>query len=819
MTDETPATVTLTIDGKEVTVPKGTLVIRAAEQLGIIVPRFCDHPLLDPVGACRQCVVDIEGQRKPMMACTTPVADEMVVKTHLTSDVARKAQEGTLEFLLINHPLDCPMCDKGGECPLQDQSLKHGTNMSRFIDEKRRYNKPVAVSPQILLDRERCVLCARCTRFSEQISGDPFIELFERGALEQVAIYEDEPYESYFSGNVIQICPVGALTSANYRFKARPFDVRTAPSVCNLCSAGCTQTVQSRRGTIQRQLARTNMPVNEMWNCDKGRFGFALLDHEVRYTRPQVRGGDGLADATWADALMATVTALGDARDAGEGRVAVLTGSRVADEDAYAVSKYARTVLRTNDVDFRTRFAAEGEEEALAALAGRQTATYADVENAPVILSVGLDPREEVPILFLRMRKAWRKNKAKIVPVGPRMGSLAEYAWRRLPTGPGEEVAALARLGRALGVAGLAQVAASSGYATGHLDDVAAALRDRADAVILVGERAPAGALAAAGKVADAIGGKVAWVPRRAGARGALDAGLAPGLLPGGRRLADDEHRAAVEEVWGTLPSQPGRNLHQVLTDAAAGKIDVLHLIGVDLARDCESPALAAKALATVGTVIVQDLARNETAEQYADVVLPVSATQERSGSLTNWEGRTQQFRQAIDGPDLVQDDWEILVQLAGLLGEDLGFNDLDGLHAELERLPALATTTPWPDVAAPTPVEEGDGPVMITYPTLLDRGTMLTGADELAATAPRPTVAMNPADAERLGISEGDLLEVSTGDGTVRLPAHIEDDIVEGAVFVPTNATDTTAAALRGEGSGHVRVSVTAAQTAEVSA
>jgi NADH-quinone oxidoreductase subunit G len=289
MASDATGMVTLTIDGKEITVPKGTLLIRAAEQLGIIIPRFCDHPLLDPVGACRQCLVDIEGgPPKPMTACTTEATDGAVVRTHLTSDVADKAQRGQLEFLLINHPLDCPMCDKGGECPLQDQALTHGSNESRFIDEKRRYDKPVAVSPQVLLDRERCVLCARCTRFSDQISGDPFIELFERGALEQVAIYEDEPYHSYFSGNVIQICPVGALTSTSYRFKARPFDLRSAPSVCDHCSAGCSLTVQSRRGQVERQLARTNMAVNEMWNCDRGRFGFHHLVADSRLTAPLV---------------------------------------------------------------------------------------------------------------------------------------------------------------------------------------------------------------------------------------------------------------------------------------------------------------------------------------------------------------------------------------------------------------------------------------------------------------------------------------------------------------------------------------------------
>ena len=283
-------TVTVTIDGIELAVPAGTLVIRAAEQVGVTIPRFCDHPLLDPVAACRQCLVEIEGMRKPMTACSTVVTDGMDVRTHLTSETAAVAQRAQLEFLLINHPLDCPQCDKGGECPLQDQALAHGPANSRFVDQKRSYVKPVAISPLIALDRERCVLCARCTRFAQQISGDPFIELFERGALEQVAIYEDDPYHSYFSGNIVQICPVGALTASTYRFRSRPFDLRSTSGVCNHCSAGCNLRVDTRRGHIQRQLAGENMAVNEMWNCDKGRFGFAWVDHEQRLRAPHTRG-------------------------------------------------------------------------------------------------------------------------------------------------------------------------------------------------------------------------------------------------------------------------------------------------------------------------------------------------------------------------------------------------------------------------------------------------------------------------------------------------------------------------------------------------
>jgi NADH-quinone oxidoreductase subunit G len=814
---ETTETVTLTIDGKEVSVPKGTLLIRVAEQLGVIIPRFCDHPLLDPVGACRQCVVEVEGQMKPFMACTTTAMDGMVVKTHLTSDVAAKAQTGTLEFLLINHPLDCPMCDKGGECPLQDQAMAHGSHTSRFIDQKRRYDKPVAVSPQILLDRERCVLCARCTRFADQIAGDPFIELFERGALEQVAIYEDEPYASYFSGNVIQICPVGALTSADYRFKARPFDLRSASSVCDHCSAGCNLTVQSRRGRIERQLARTNMRVNEMWNCDRGRFGFTHLTADTRITAPLVRSGGDLVEADWADALVAATRAMRD--DEGNlKRVAVVAGGRLADEDAYAASKLARTVLRTDDVDFRTRFADPAEVDALTALQGRDTATYADVEAAPVIVTVGLDPDEEVPILFLRIRKAWRNRGAKIVPVGPRAGTLAQHAWRRLVTDVDGETGALAALGRAVGLAGLAEPAAASGYHAPHLQDVVEALKAAPGAVILVGERAPAGALAAAGQLAETVGGKVAWVPRRSNARGALDAGLAAGALPGGRRLADDEDRAAVATAWGTdLPASRGRDLQQILEAAAAGQIDVLYLLGVDLARDAASPALAAKAL-TKATVVVQDLGHTETTT-YADVILPVTASQERSGSRTDWEGRSQRFTHAVDGPRLVQDDWEILIQIAGLLGGDLGFNDLDGIRADRDRLGRRATPHAWPAVAA---IESGDGEAaglaLVTSPQLIDRGVTIADAVHLQATARVPHVELHPDDAAARGITDGDEVAI-TGAVALRLPARLTADQAPGTVHVPANSTDEPAAALGDRAQAPIRVEVALAETAEVPA
>jgi ferredoxin len=358
-----PTTVKVTIDGQELEVPPGTLVIRAAEQLGTIVPRFCDHRLLAPLGACRQCLVEVVGQRKPLTACTTTVTDGMEVKTQVTSEVARAGQEGNLELLLINHPLDCPMCDKGGECPLQDQTLAHGPGETRFIETKRRYEKPIKISETVLLDRERCVLCARCTRFSSEIAGDPFIELFERGALEQVAIYEDEPYESYFSGNVVQICPVGALTSPSYRFQARPFDLSSTDGVCNHCAAGCNLRIDARRGLVTRQLARDNDDVNEAWNCDRGRYGFAYAQSPQRVLIPHLSEDGKLRTASWSEALRRAADGIRAARSKGVG---VLVGGHLTDQDAYALQKLARVALGTNNVDARTWPEAEADAAAAA---------------------------------------------------------------------------------------------------------------------------------------------------------------------------------------------------------------------------------------------------------------------------------------------------------------------------------------------------------------------------------------------------------------------------------------------------------------------
>ena len=440
--------VSVTIDGIEVFAPKGELVIRTAERIGIAIPRFCDHPLLSPVGACRQCLVEVSiGGRampKPQASCTQEVADKMEVKTQLTSAVAEKAQRGNLEFLLLNHPLDCPVCDKGGECPLQNQVLANGAPDSRLRDAKRVFTKPIAISTQVLLDRERCVLCQRCTRFSDQIAGDQFIDLIERGSSQQIGISPDQPFQSYFSGNTIQICPVGALTSAAYRFRSRPFDLVSTHSTCEHCAGGCSLRVDHRRGQVMRRMAAANPDVNEEWNCDKGRFAFTYATQPDRLTRPLIRNADGdLVEASWTDAMAVAAEGLLVARE--HGGVGVLTGGRLSVADSYAYAKFARLALRTNDIDFRTR-AGSAEEDAFL---GRYVAgvrpdtggvTYAEVERAKTVLLVGLEPEEEAGILFLRLRKAWRQNSTEVFSVAalPSRG-LTKMGGTLIPAAPGTE--------------------------------------------------------------------------------------------------------------------------------------------------------------------------------------------------------------------------------------------------------------------------------------------------------------------------------------------------------------------------------------------
>jgi NADH-quinone oxidoreductase subunit G len=715
----TTQTVNVTVDGVTVEVPAGTLIIRVAEMLGTAIPRFCDHPLLDPVAACRACLVEIEGQGKPQPACAIPVTEGMVVKTQHSSEMASKAQAGVMEFLLINHPLDCPICDKGGECPLQNQAMTAGRAETRFSGTKRTFPKPINVSAQVLLDRERCVSCARCTRFAEQIAGDPFIALLERGAKQQVGTSSDQPFDSYFSGNTIQICPVGALTSAKYRFRSRPFDLISVPTACEHCASGCALRTDVRRGQVMRRLAWDAPEVNEEWNCDKGRFAFPYAN-EGRITTPLVRDESGnLVAASWPEAIRVAAKGLNSAGS----NTGVLTGGRLTVEDAKAYASFARDVLGTNDVDFRARAVSDEETAFLANhVAGKGLGvTYGDLESASSALLVCLEPEDESPIVFLRLRKAALKRGAKITAIAPYMtAGLAKMKSSLITAGPRDEVAAVKS-------------------AAGSVD---------ANGVILVGERAAStpGLLTAVVELANSTGAKLAWVPRRAGDRGAVDAGL----LPIG-----------------------GRNTAAILNEAGKG-VKALLIAGVS-ADDIDGDLVGAVKRADF---VVSFETRHTDVTANADVVLPVSVVAEKRGTFRNWEGRDRSFEAVLGAPGLLSDA-QVLEELATELGKSLSENDF---WSSANR-PALSA-----GIADQTSVGAGQA-VLSSWKHLLDKGTLQEGEPYLSATARVAVIRVSPSTAQSLNLVDGGIATVSCCGKEAVAPVIVTGGMADGVVWVPANS------------------------------
>ena len=716
----TTQTVTVTVDGVSVEVPAGTLIIRVAEMLGTAIPRFCDHPLLDPVAACRMCLVEIEGQGKPQPSCAVTVTDGMVIKTQHTSEMAEKAQAGVMEFLLINHPLDCPICDKGGECPLQNQAMTSGAGESRFNGVKRTFPKPINVSAQVLLDRERCVSCARCTRFADEIAGDPFIELLERGAKQQVGTSEDQPFDSYFSGNTIQICPVGALTSAKYRFRSRPFDLISTPSACEHCASGCALRTDVRRNTVMRRLAWDAPEVNEEWNCDKGRFAFPYTT-EGRLTHPLVRDDDGnLVPASWPEAIRVAAAGLAKSGAA----TGVLTGGRVTLEDAQAYASFARTVLGTSDVDFRSR-AVSAEETAFLAnhVAGKGLeVTYGDLESASAVLLVGFEPEDESPIVFLRLRKAALKGGTKVYSVAPYATSgLAKMKGKLLAAGPREEVAAI-------------------NGAAEHLSN--------SNSIILVGERAAQtpGALTAVVELAAKTGARLAWIPRRAGDRGALDAGL----LPIG-----------------------GRDTTEIIS-ATGSAIKSLVIGGVGV-EDVDGDLVAAIERASF---VVSLETRHTDVTAIADVVFPVAVVTEKRGTFRNWEGRDRSFGVVVPTPGTLSDA-DVLGEIARELGKEISVTDFWASSAKPE-LSAVAIDN--------AKVGSGEA-ILSTWRHLLDKGTLQSGEPYLAATSRVAVVRVSPSTAQSLGLVDGASATVSCCGKTASAPVIVTGGMADGVVWIPANS------------------------------
>ncbi|HSL56383.1 MAG TPA: NADH-quinone oxidoreductase subunit NuoG [Acidimicrobiales bacterium] len=674
--------VTFTLNGREVAGRKGEQLIDACERNGVYIPRFCYHPRMRPVGMCRQCLVEVDTGRGPALtpSCMVNVTEGSSVDTD--SHISKRAQEGVLEMLLINHPLDCPVCDKGGECPLQDQAYSHGPGESRFVEQKRHFEKPIPISATVYLDRERCILCDRCTRFASEVAGDPLIHFLDRGNETQVNTFPDEPFSSYFSGNTVQICPVGALTAAPYRFKARPWDLEQAESTCQTCSVGCRITVQTSRNRVLRYQGVDADPVNWGWLCDAGRFNFENIDHPDRLGEPLVRDESGeLRPARWADALGAAASAIRQTIDGrGPDGVAVLGGARLTNEDAYAWAKLAKGVIGTDNVDAQL-----GDGLPAAAVLGLPRATI-DQAAAPggTILLLGPDPKEELPVLFLRLRHALAYDQARLVEITPAATGLTAFAGAAVRPLPGHtaEVVAAILAGRTTAAVGGADPAALAA-AAGVLADTSRPLT-----VVLgrttVAESADVVVEAAAAILAARPDARFLPALARGNVFGALDMGLAPGLLPG--RVELDDGRAWFTDAWGSVPAAPGLDATGILTAAAEGRIDTLVLLGADPLADFPDADLAARALAGARTVIALDRFLTDSSSK-ADVVLPVAGFAECSGTTTNLEGRVSVVTQKVTPPGTARSDWMIAAELAFRLGADLGIESVEQAWAEVESL------------------------------------------------------------------------------------------------------------------------------------
>lgn len=808
--DNAPATtdlVTVTIDGIETQVEKGTLIIRAAEQVGIDIPRFCDHPLLKPVGACRQCLVDVASPGpdgnlrafpKPQPSCAMTVTDGMVVNTQHTSEEADRAQKGIIELLLINHPLDCPVCDKGGECPLQNQALSHGRPESRFVDTKRTFEKPLPLSSEILLDRERCIMCQRCTRFSKEIAGDTFIDLQNRGALQQIGRFDEDvlgfdgyaplgsavedesgrPFSSYYSGNTIQICPVGALTSAAYRFRSRPFDLVSSPGISEHDSSGSAIRTDHRRGKILRRLADNDPVVNEEWITDKDRFAFSWQNQADRLTRPLIRKDGELVEASWPEALAAAAAGLkaaagrtGTPADKKAKGVGVLPGGRLTMEDAYAYGKFARLALGTHDVDARTRIHSDEEQAFLGAhvAATGLGVTFQDLEKAPAVVLVGFEPEDEGGVVFLRLRKSIGKQ--RVFTVAPFLSRGAEKLNATLiPAVPGQEATVLSAL-------------KGSKEAFGALKEPGA--------IIIAGERLAGveGGFTAVADLARRAKARIAWIPRRAGERGAVEAGALPGLLPGGRDAASTTARKAVAAVWGSeVPTGKGRDADAIIAAAAAKSLDGLVIGGVDPADLTED---LLKAIETAKFVVSLEVRRTAVAEA-ADVVLPVAPPSEKSGTFVNWEGRLRSFATAIHTDALA--DYRVLDLLAREMGVTLGTATVEDANAELAALGAAAADERLdaPNVApAGTSVHKSNELVLSSWHLQVDEGSLQDGEPYLAGTARVSVARVSPATAAKAKLS-GVVSITGVRRTSIDLPLVVTEGMADGVVWVPAKSQNS---------------------------
>ena len=803
--------VTFSLDGRDVEAPEGVMLVDGAKYGDVEIPVFCYEPKLgQPVGACRMCLVEIEGIPKLQTACSTPVKDGMVV--HTQTDRVKEAQNSVVEFLLVNHPLDCPVCDKGGECPLQDITFGWGRGISRMVEPKRHFKKPLELSPLIAIDRERCILCYRCVRFSQEISEDYQLILHERGAHSYVGTFDAHPYVAPFSGNIIELCPVGALTSRPYRFRARPWDVEGAGSVCTLCPSQCNVELTVRDERVLRVLGRDHAGVDDGWLCDKGRFAYQSIHSEERITQPLMRDGDALRPVSWERALDAAAAALGRAR----GAVGAIVGGGATNEEGFLLARMLREQLESADVDSRTAGSVPLElQRALAAPALQ--ATVPDLEFAHTLLVLGCEPVDDAPILDLRIRKGVRRNGVQLAVASARPSSLDPNAALSLRYAPGGEHAFVVALDAALDGSGdVAALAAAAGADAEQVRALAELLsaEGRGDVVILWGERIGAAAVPALLNIADRLGlaardgAGLLEVPAGANGRGLREAGVLPNAGPG---LAE--------------PPAAGRDARAIAEAAAAGELSALYLLGADPIRERPDAGLWARALRGASTVIVHAATLTEALDEHATIVFPAESYAEKEGTIVHPDGRIQRLRPAIGHPGAVRAEWQVIAELAQRLGADplltgplaskqlfaavpfyagLTLEEIGGRGVRWQERDAATAAPAAPEgpfdagtpLAAPTP----NGALRLgTYRSIWAAREVEMSPALQFATA-RQQAELSPADAERLGLVAGARVAITAGEATVNATVALRGNVPEGTVFLgEATETDSATALLNG--------------------
>ncbi len=747
-----PKAVAITLNGRPITARAGELIIAAAERHGEYIPRFCYHPRMSSVGMCRQCMVEVDTGRGPMLqpSCMITVSPDMIVATE--SDTAKRAQEGMLELLLANHPLDCPVCDKGGECPLQDQAFSYGPGESRYVEQKRHYEKPIPISDHVFLDRERCILCDRCTRFADEVAGDKLIHFIDRGNATQVNTFPDEPFSSYFSGNTVQICPVGALTAKPYRFKARPWDLEQVESTCTTCSVGCRISVHSSRDQVLRFQGVDVESVNWGWLCDRGRFNFEAIESDHRLTAPMVRGEAGLTETSWSSALAIAARLLAEAETVG-----LLGGARSTNEGAFAWARLADAL----GIEHRDAQLGDGLPAEILTL---PRATIASTANAATVILVGPDLKEELPVLYLRLRDAAEHGRTRIIEFSSQTTGMTRYAWKSVRHAPGMAPGEIAKT--------LADPAVADQLATG-------------DVVVVAGRGNLAVSEATALAALDAV---LSHVPtatvlpalRRGNVVGALQLGLAP---------ADADHDALA-----------------TLRAAANGHLDVLVLLGADPINDCPDADLARRALAGARRIISIDTFPSESS-QLADLVLAAAAFGEQSGTTTNLEGRVARVNQKVTVRGTARPDWMIAAELAVHLGHDIGVSSVEEATAAIAAsVPAYGGVT----AAAVDADSEGvlavggSGSLAPTLPfeaqpsgydyrlvvsrKLYDRAVVTSMSPSLAKLPIGAGAHLHPLDLDRVGVADGVEVKLISTAGSVVLPLVADDSVQRGTIWSPFN-------------------------------